>query len=310
MALLPNVPAWVRLGGRLVRCLPAGRYIAMHCLCRYQSSVFMMRMPEELGGYMFRCDLRDAIAREVCFTGRYEPQETLLVQALLRTGMTFVDVGANWGYYTLLAAHLVGPRGRVLSVEPDPRLCAVLQEHVICNDVAHVTVLHRAAATTPGIVTLVGYDEAGGNFGVSRISTNGVKGERMFQATAAPLDAMLAECDLATIDLLKMDIEGAEGLALAGLRQSLRHRRIRRVLLEVHPEQLAAHGHSIEWTITPLREAGYRGWIIDHTRASSRRIAYTKDYDIRSVLRPYDATTALDEWPHMLWVMPGLEALA
>ena len=79
-------------------------------------------MPREVGGFTFECDLRDAISREVCFTGRYEPLETLLVQSTLRPGMTFVDVGANWGYFTLVASHLVGSSGLVVSLEPDPRL--------------------------------------------------------------------------------------------------------------------------------------------------------------------------------------------
>ena len=65
-----------------------------------------MRLPWDAGGYWFECDPRDAIAREVCFTGRYEPQETALVRTILRPGMSFVDVGANWGYFTLLAAWL------------------------------------------------------------------------------------------------------------------------------------------------------------------------------------------------------------
>ena len=89
-----------------------------------------MRLPDSLGGFTFICDVRDSLMREVCFTGMYEPQETLLAQQLLRRGMTVVDVGANWGYFTLLAAHLVGNRGRVLSLEPDPRMFRLLQQNV------------------------------------------------------------------------------------------------------------------------------------------------------------------------------------
>ena len=54
-------------------------------------------MPADFGACCFQCDLRDGIMREVCLTGRYEPQETALLQQILQPGMTFVDVGANWG---------------------------------------------------------------------------------------------------------------------------------------------------------------------------------------------------------------------
>src|SRR5438309_11327765 len=90
-------PRWVRLAVPLLRRLPAGRYRIMEWLCRNRPAVFLARMPSAAGQFSFRCDLGDLIAREVCFTGCYEPQETTLVQTILRPGMTFVDVGANWG---------------------------------------------------------------------------------------------------------------------------------------------------------------------------------------------------------------------
>src|SRR6266478_1482635 len=124
---LRPAPLWVRVAAWIVRVLPLGRYRVMRVLPR-SSAPFRMCLPKFRGGYSFRCDLNDAISREVCFTGQYEPQETMLMQALLSPGMTFVDVGANWGYHTLLAAALVQSGGRIVSLEPDPRVVAVLSE--------------------------------------------------------------------------------------------------------------------------------------------------------------------------------------
>src|SRR5579862_7639716 len=123
-------PKWVRLAAKIIRRLPAGRYRLIHGICRRPPDEFLMSMPAELGGYQFTCNLRDTISREVCFTGYYEPQETAIVRSILRPGMNFVDVGANWGYFTLLSASLVGANGRVLSLEPDPRLFLMLSENV------------------------------------------------------------------------------------------------------------------------------------------------------------------------------------
>src|SRR5512142_2823283 len=114
-------PLWIRAAAAMIRRLPAGRYRAAHWIGRRVREPFWAALPADLGSLQFHCDLRDGLMREACLTGRYEPQETALLGRLLAPGMTFVDVGANWGYFTLVGAHLVGRAGRVISVEADPR---------------------------------------------------------------------------------------------------------------------------------------------------------------------------------------------
>ena len=74
-------------------------------------------------GLQFELDLADWIQRSIYF-GTYEPLETRLVAAFLKPGMTVVDIGANIGYYTALAASKVGPEGRIYAIEPDARAFA------------------------------------------------------------------------------------------------------------------------------------------------------------------------------------------
>jgi FkbM family methyltransferase len=218
--------------------------------------------------------------------------------------MTFVDVGANWGYFTLLAAHLVGARGRVLSLEPDPRLFATLQENLALNAYDWALALPVAAASAPGTLTLSGYDEAGENWGLSRLAEDGPGGQT-FQVAAEPLDALLDRQGIDRVDLLKMDIEGAEELALRGMEKGLACHRYERLLLEVHPTILAERGRSVADVCAPLTEAGYRGWRVDHSPAATRRAAYARELQPRDFLGPIDLTTALDAWPHLLWLAPG-----
>jgi len=71
----------------------------------------------------------DAIAREACLTGMYEPPLSRLVARCLRRDAVVVDAGANWGYFTLLCAGLAGD-GRILALEPDPRQYARLDGNV------------------------------------------------------------------------------------------------------------------------------------------------------------------------------------
>ena len=306
-AKLPPAPAWVRLAATIIRRLPAGRYRAINWVCPRPPSAFWMRMPGKLGGSVFKCDLRDSIAREVCFTGRYEPQETALVRAILQPGMSFVDVGANWGYFTLVAAHLVGKRGRVVSLEPDPRLFAVLQETVTRNELGQVTPLQVAAADAQGMLTLAGYDETGGNFGVSRIVNNPGTQGGSFRVHSDSLDHILDEQNLDSIDLMKMDIEGAEALAIAGFGKCLTKKRVKRLLLELHPGQLPEFGCSAAAIIQSLQGAAYLPFTIDHSPGATRNAAYSKVENVRTLLRPFSFENRLDAWPHQLWVAPGVE---
>jgi FkbM family methyltransferase len=266
-----------------------------------------MTMPAELGGYPFICNLRDTISREVCFTGYYEPQETAIVRSILRPGMNFVDVGANWGYFTLLSASLVGVNGRVLSLEPDPRLYAMLSENVTRSRLDHVTPLQLAAADQGGKRLLAGYKENSENFGISRIigTSNGQDNE--FQVTCDSIDHVLDQHHMESVDLMKMDIEGGEAFAISGLRDSLRNERVKRLLLELHPVELVQHGNSAANIIETLQGAGYQAWTIDHSLAATRSAAYQTAVNAAKFLRPLNMRDQLDAWPHQLWLAPGIQ---
>ncbi len=300
-----RAPRWVPLAAKFIRCLPIGRYRVMHGICRNPPPEFLISMPAEMGGYDFKCDLRDTISREVCFTGQYEPQETALVQSTLRPGMTFVDVGANWGYFTLLAANLVGRNGRVLSLEPDPRHFKSLSANVARSELNQVTALQIAAADEAGTLSLAGYDEHGGNFGVSRIVADSNDQKQLFRVAANSLDQLLEEHSVASVDLMKMDIEGGEAFAIKGLAKSLVSHRVKRLLLELHPAQIAEHGSSVAEIVNSLQAAGYVGWTIDHSPITTRRIAYQKSLLVEDLLRPVDPSGSLDAWPHQLWLAPS-----
>ena len=307
---VPRAPLWVRVAAMVIRRLPAGRYRAIQRLCPGRGEPFRMVMLAEMGGYEFLCDLRDAISREVCCTGQYEPQETALIRRLLRPGMTFVDVGANWGYYTLVAAHLVARTGRVVSLEPHPGLYRVLEGNVRRNNLSHVVTLNVAASDRPGRLALNEYDPASGNFGVSRLDPSGGDVTRGCEVDAADLDHLLEQAGVDVIDLMKIDVEGAEGLAVAGLKRKLGSFKIRRLLLELHPAELLAHKHTPRNVLEQLAKCGYRSWSVDHSAPMTRRAAYGRVRDAHELLRPLELVTVLDNWAHLLCTGPGVEPLS
>ena len=298
-----SAPWWINPAARFIQRLPAGRYRVMNWIGERHADPFWARMPAELGALFFRCHLGDRIMREVCLMGRYEPQETALLQQILRSGMVFVDVGANWGYFTLAAAHLVGRAGRVLSIEVDPRACRALKDNVARNGLDHVSVLEMAASDAPGMLKMQEYESAAndsGNFGLARSTTVVEHGHR-FDVAARPLDDVLDEAGIDRVDLLKMDIEGGEGRALTGLRGALASRRVARLLLELHPHHLRDQGSSTERVIAELRGYGYGAWKIDHSSAVYRRVA-AGQMDVMSALTPLKDGDDLGPWPHLFWI--------
>jgi FkbM family methyltransferase len=299
-------PFWVSVSASAIQTLPFGRYHLANALARFAGTPFLARLPPDLGGSSFVCDLHDSISREVCFTGRYEPQETQIALRLLGPGMVVADVGANWGYFTLVCAHLVGGTGRVIALEPHPRLASILAENVASNALSQVEVHRVAAGAASESKGFVGFDELGGNWGVSRAAHGSEVAD--FESQAVALDALLDDRHAGRIDLVKIDIEGAEADALRGMAAGLARHRYRYVLVECHPVELQRMGVSLEQCLAPLRRAGYRGWQIDHSAAMHRRAA-GGSVPTAELLAPIDERVlAADPWPHLLWAAPD-EAL-
>lgn len=303
-------PLWIAAAARVIQSLPAGRYRVMNWVARCRPDPFWTSMPADAGGLRFRCDLRDPLMREVCLTGRYEPQETLLLQHLLAPGLTFLDVGANWGYFTLLAAHLVGSAGRVVSVEADPRACTALRGNLTKNGLGHTTVVQGAASDQEGTLTLQAYgsdDDEDSNFGVLTASP-AVSSARRFHVEAVLLDRLLDAAGVDRVHVMKMDIEGAEARAMYGLRRRLERHLVDRIILELHPLLLEREGSSAHSVIAAVSALGYRAWQIDHSPAAHREAA-AGGVAVSSLLSPFDEADGLDVWPHLLFVRDGLEPL-
>jgi FkbM family methyltransferase len=146
----------------------------------------------------------------------YEPHVTAAVRAALQPGMTFLDIGANIGFFTLLAARAVGPTGRVVAVEPFQSNLKLLYLSARANRFEHVDILPFAASDRSGLLAFENVDSNGRIFEP--------RAELRFLLTTtlvygARLDDVLR--DVARLDAIKIDVEGAEYRALRGTRQLL-----------------------------------------------------------------------------------------
>ena len=296
-----GAPPLVRALSRVIRLMPFGRYRLIHESRRVAIAPFVAHLSRELGGLAFQCDPRDSVAREVCYTGVYEPQETQLVLRILNRGDVFVDAGANWGYFTLVGAARVGSAGRILAFEPEPRLFDLLRGNLALNGVDWVSPHRVGIADRQGSLPFTAYVDSSGNWGQSRAALPGTRAD--FEIDAVALDDVLDDAQVGCVQLTKIDVEGGEAAALAGMRRGLAAGRYRYVIVECHPALLSAHGHHEEDTLRPLADAGYRLWTIFHT-PDRHRLAARKRLAARELLRPYAGGAFAAEWPHVLAAAP------
>jgi FkbM family methyltransferase len=188
----------------------------------------------------------------------YEPHMTGLLERLLESGMTFVDVGANVGYFSLLAARKVAGQGKVIAIEPSPGNCRLLWTSVRKNGFENVEIHPFAVAEKKGAVVYYG---AGSNGTVGDLSgaAEAETGGQIVPSTT--IDDLCAERD--RVDVIKMDIEGAEYRALIGAARTLGRLRPQ-ILSEFSPDLLqSVSGVSGAAYLARIIALGYEIAVID-----------------------------------------------
>ncbi len=205
-------------------------------------------------GCAFDLDLTDFIQRRI-YLGTFEPAETSLVEKYLQPGMTFVDVGANVGYYTALAAGLVaGNGGRVIAFEPSAYAFEKLHSMVRANKLQHVTAVHAGLSDTAGPGRL--YLGIGShNHSPTMVAHAGATATEI---SVVSLDDEAERLGIDRIDLMKIDVEGHEPKVLSGARRLLSQGRIRAILCEFNEGWLSMAESSSHQLGNILQEAGFR----------------------------------------------------
>jgi FkbM family methyltransferase len=193
-----------------------------------------------VGGSRMRIDTTDVAGRMLATSGVWEPHVTASLRSVLRRGDVVADVGANIGYFTLLAARLVGSAGRVYAVEPSPGTYAALLDNIGRNGLGNVTPVQAAAGAEAGEATLRDVVE-GTNRGASSLRSDPERGWGVRKAVAVtvpmlPLaDIVLAE-EWPSLRVVKIDVEGFEADVVRGLVPILDAGHRPAVLVEVHTD--------------------------------------------------------------------------
>ncbi|HEX4127232.1 MAG TPA: FkbM family methyltransferase [Acidimicrobiales bacterium] len=165
-------------------------------------------VPCTVGGVDLLCDAADAAVTPGLLSGEYEVHLSAVFEKYCTTGMTVIDVGANIGYYSLLASRLVGPSGRVIALEPNSENCRLLLSSLRLNDITNVQLLPVAADTSTGWA-----------YYSTHVGSNGglIEGGELLSRPGTVVPTFrLDELVDGRVDLLKMDVEGAEGRVVRG----------------------------------------------------------------------------------------------
>lgn len=202
-------------------------------------------------GMRLRCYPDSVSASEVFYFGGYhEFNEMLFIRRFLRAGDSFIDGGANIGVYSLLAASIVGPTGRVDAFEPDAVAASRLRENIELNGLTNVHVHEAALSDTPGRIRFAqGLDVS------NRMVSSNEAGLQTADVEAVRLDDSLEPG--ARYMMAKLDVEGAEIAALRGAEQHLDAGNPPVWQLEAMERQLRKLGTSRKEVVSLLRQHGY-----------------------------------------------------
>ena len=201
----------------------SGDRFELEALCRAQAQALYLgdhvAVCRILSRYKLLLDTRDrGFAAHVLLDGYWEMWLTIFVCRHLRAGMIVVDVGANFGYYTLLMADLVAANGHVFAVEPNPAVAGLLRQSVLLNGFAEQTSVIECAAGAHSAERVVLFSPMG-EFKNARIvdtpqPTEANEGT-FSKVSQKTIDEIVA--DAPRVDFLKIDAEGAEELIIEGM---------------------------------------------------------------------------------------------
>ncbi|MFA6636820.1 MAG: FkbM family methyltransferase [Candidatus Omnitrophota bacterium] len=215
-------------------------------------------------GNRMHVNARDSgIAPDLFFRGIYEPFETKLFLNLISENMRVMNIGANFGYYVMLAAKKVGVNGKVYAFEPEPKNYQLLLKNIKENGYGNVVPVQAAISDKPGVLKLFLDSDNAGNHSL------GGEGKYL-QVKADTVDNYLEIFgEKEKIDIIQMDTQGSEGLILDGAFETISRSRPK-IIMEFWPYGLKNVGTDALGLLKKIESYGFRVSVIDEKLKSLR----------------------------------------
>jgi FkbM family methyltransferase len=260
-----NIKAWVkaiaaplaRQGAGYFQRLPPGNprsmlwYLGLRGVSERIHFSTTVRIGPDL---LFSCTTQDIIQRRLTYFGIWEPDLTAVFRDALEEGDHFLDIGANIGYFTLLASRWVGPTGRVYSIEASPRIFKHLQELVVRNECNNVDVRNVAASDSIGEVRISPGPDW--NEGATSVVVGGSMGDRV---DCVPVLSEMSVDQVRRFKAVKIDVEGYEGIVCKDLlKVADGFRPDVRIVMEMDPRRKPPPGGmEAQEILNSMRSRGY-----------------------------------------------------
>lgn len=229
----------------------------------------------------------DPVLSSAVAFGVYEPWEQQIFSDLCQPGFTVVDLGANVGLYTAVAARAVGKTGQVISIEPHAESFSYLEKTIVANDLSQVKAFNVACGNRSDKVALYLCDD---NKADSRLyDMTGTRGKA--EVEMIMLDDLLDRLNISTVNVIKMDIQGSEALALRGMRKTIQRTPRMKLLCEYWPWGIRATGESPESFLEELNSLGFVFYTINETRHKLEPVINIKSIEEKSSADEYTSKT-------------------
>lgn len=202
-----------------------------------------------IDGHRIFLDTKDSLRLSIF---PYDPLETKIVKERVKRASTVLDIGAMIGYYTLLFARLVGPKGKVFAFEPDPDNFALLKKNVLVNDYRNTVLVQKAVSNETGKTRLYLSPYNKGDHKIYDSYDN----RKSIEVETINLADYFKDHER-KIDFIKIDAQGAEGAILQGMLPLLEKNKNVEIITEFWPPGLESFGTKPERFLKMLSEHGF-----------------------------------------------------
>ncbi|MDB6124159.1 MAG: methyltransferase FkbM family [Pedosphaera sp.] len=201
-------------------------------------------------GRRLELDLNSHIERIIYYQNAYETWDTLFLESIVQPGWIMFDVGVNIGWHSLMASKKIGSNGKIFAFDISPDEMKKLKRNIELNQLACIEPILLAMSDRPGKVSISETRDSG------RTSL-AVGGQRGKEIEATSLDHFVTQRNISRLDIIKVNIEGAEVKFLSGGRQTLKQFQPI-IVMEFNPGALKVFGHDVQAPADLLKDHGYQ----------------------------------------------------
>lgn len=226
----------------------------------YPPDGYELRIAKISHGLLLNVNIAELVGGDIYFGVEFEPDEMSVMRSVLQPGMTFFDIGANYGYFSLVASRLVGSQGMVHAFEPAGFAYRAFFENIKLNNASNV-VANRVAVSDKSGENDLYINRESGLTSLGKTERGQVRGVEKIQCIT--LDEYVSINKIQQVDFIKLDVEGFEGHVLRGASHVISNFPDLVILCELAEKNYHPLGFSVNAVINWIRSKGYLVWEID-----------------------------------------------